>query len=74
MNAILGIMPHAPREKLYVDPLLPAWLPDLTLLDLRVGRHRFDIRFWRDGDQTRFEVLKGDPKAVVESSFGVHFV
>jgi glycogen debranching enzyme len=74
VHAILGIVPDAPREKLYVDPLLPAWLPDLTLLDLQVGRHRFDIGFWRDGDQTRFEVLNADPKAVVKSSFGVHFV
>jgi glycogen debranching enzyme len=74
MHAILGIVPDAPRGKLYVDPLLPQWLPDLTLLDLHVGRRRFDIRFWRDGDETQFEVLKGDPKAVVRNSFGVQFV
>jgi hypothetical protein len=74
MQAILGIVPDAPRGKLYVDPLLPRWLPDLTLLDLHLGRHRFDIRFWRDGDKTQFEVLKGDPKAVVRSSFGAKFV
>jgi glycogen debranching enzyme len=74
MHAILGTVPDAPRGKLYVDPLLPAWLPDLTLLDLHVGRDRFDIRFWRDGDETQFEVLNGDPKAVVRSSFGAHFV
>jgi hypothetical protein len=74
MHAILGIVADAPRGKLYVDPLLPQWLPDLTLLDLHVGRRRFDIRFWRDGDETQFEVLKGDPKVVVRSSFGVQFV
>jgi hypothetical protein len=74
MHAILGIVADARRGKLYVDPLLPAWLPDLTLLDLHVGRHRFDIRFWRDGDETQFEVLKGDPKAVVRSSFSTLFV
>ena len=74
MQAILGIVPDAPHEKLYVDPLLPAWLPDLTLLDLHVGRHSFDIRFWRDGDETHFEVLKGDPKVVVRSSFGTQLV
>jgi len=74
MQAILGIVPDAPHEKLHVDPLLPAWLPDLTLLDLHVGRHRFDIRFWRDGDETQFEVLKGDPKVVVRSSFGAQSV
>ena len=74
MQAILGIVPDAPHEKLHVDPLLPAWLPDLTLLDLHVGRHSFDIRFWRDGDETQFEVLKGDPKVVVRSSFGARLV
>jgi glycogen debranching enzyme len=71
MQAILGFVPDAPRGKLYIDPLLPKWLPDLTVLDLRVGRHRFDIRFWRDDDQTQFEVLEGDPNAVERRSFGV---
>ena len=63
----------APRGELRVDPLLPRWLPDLTLLDIRLGRQRFDIRFWRDGEETRFEVLRGDPKAVGRSRFGDQF-
>jgi glycogen debranching enzyme len=54
LQAILGFLPDAPRGKLYVDPVLPPWLPDLTVLDLHVGQHRFDIRFWRDGDETQF--------------------
>ncbi len=70
MQAMLGFMPDAPRGKLYVDPLLPEWLPDLTMFDLRIGGQRFDIRFWRDGGQTQFEVLRGDPKAVERRSFG----
>ena len=74
MQAILGIVPDAPRGKLYVDPLLPTWLPDLTLLDLHLGSHRFDIRFWRDGDETHFEVQKGAHEAVVRRSFGAQFV
>src|SRR5215470_7399471 len=41
MLAILGIVPDAPRGKLYIDPQLPQWLPDLTLLDLHLGRHKF---------------------------------
>jgi len=73
MQAMLGFMPDAPRGKLHVDPLLPAWLPDLTVLDLRVGKHRFDIRFWRDGGETQFKVLQGDPKAVERSGFGAQF-
>jgi glycogen debranching enzyme len=73
MQAMLGFRPDAPRGKLHVDPLLPEWLPDLTIFDLRVGKHRFDIRFWRDSGQTHFEVLKGDPKAVERRSFGAQF-
>ena len=71
MQAVLGLQSDAPRGKLYVDPSMPAWLPDLTVLDLRVGEARFDIRFWRDGEETQFEVLQGDPKAVERRSFGV---
>jgi glycogen debranching enzyme len=71
MQAMLGLQPDAPRGKLYVDPSMPAWLPDLTALDLRVGEARFDIRFWRDGEETQFEVLQGDPKAVQRRGFGL---
>jgi glycogen debranching enzyme len=73
MQAILGFRPNAPRGKLYVDPLLPEWLPDMTVFDLRVGKLQFDIRFWRDGGETQFEVLQGDPVAVERGSFGVQF-
>ena len=59
LQAMLGIQQDAPRGKLYVDPALPAWLPDVTLIDLRLGRRRFDIRFFRDGEETVFEVLRG---------------
>jgi glycogen debranching enzyme len=63
-QALLGFFPAAPHNKLYVDPYLPAWLPDLTVYDLRIGKHMLDIRFWREGEQTAFEVIKGDPKLV----------
>jgi glycogen debranching enzyme len=63
-QALLGFLPAAPHNKLYVDPYLPAWLPDLTLHDLRIGKHMLDIRFWREGEQTAFEVIKGDRKLV----------
>ncbi len=69
LQAMLGIRQDAPRGKLYVDPALPAWLPDVTLTDLRLGRQRFDIRFWRDGKKTAFEVLAGNSEAVEHASF-----
>ena len=63
-QALLGFLPDAPRDKLYVDPWLPPWLPDLALYDLHLGRHKLDIRFWREGEETAFEVTKGNPKLV----------
>jgi glycogen debranching enzyme len=73
LQAILGFLPAAPRGRLYVDPVLPPWLPDLTVLDLHVGQHRFDIRFWREADGTQFEVLRGDPQAVKRRHFSELF-
>jgi len=63
-QALLGFFPDAPHNKLYVDPVLPAWIPDLTMRDLRIGTHKLDIRFWRDGQETAFQVIKGNPKLV----------
>ena len=63
-QAMLGFLPDAPRNKLYVDPSLPKWLPDLAVHDLRVGQHKIDIRFWRADEQTAFEVTEGDPRLV----------
>ena len=68
MQAMLGIEPDAPNGRLYVDPALPAWLPDITLRDLRLGPHRLDIRFSRDGDHTAWDVLRGDRHLVEHRS------
>ena len=51
-------------------PSCRAWLPDLTVLDLRVHSHILDIRFWREGEDTKFEVLRGDPKLIERSRMG----
>jgi glycogen debranching enzyme len=69
LQTILGFQPDAPRDRLYIDPVLPAWLPDLTVLDLQIGKRHFDLRFWRDGEKTRWEVLKGDHDAIVARSY-----
>src|SRR2546425_1993552 len=61
LQAILGIRADAPRSRLYVDPELPRWLPEITLHGLGVGRARLDLRFWREGDRSRWtaEVREG---------------
>jgi glycogen debranching enzyme len=65
LQALLGFRPDAPHRRLYVDPKLPEWLPDLTVSDLRVGDQLFSIRFERTGKETSFTVLQGDPGAVL---------
>jgi glycogen debranching enzyme len=68
LQAMLGLRQDAPRGKLYVDPALPDWMPDVTLTDLRLGRQQFNIKFWREGKDTVFEVLTGNPDAVQRKS------
>jgi glycogen debranching enzyme len=69
LQAILGLQPDAPGDRLYVDPELPEWLPDLRIVDLRVAKQKFDIRFSREGSETRWDVLEGDAKRVESRSF-----
>ena len=65
LRAMLGLAPDAAGRRLVVDPDLPAWLSDLTLIGLRVGDQSFDVRFRRTGEATTHEVLQGDPGSVV---------
>jgi glycogen debranching enzyme len=58
IQTILGLRADAPRGKLYVHPTLPRWLPDLTLRELKVGRSSLSLRFWRENDASRWEVLE----------------
>ncbi len=68
LQAILGIQPDAPRGRMFVDPALPAWLPDITLTDLRVCGQRSSTS--ASGARTRRRV-RGDCAAtaqIVEAS------
>jgi glycogen debranching enzyme len=66
LRALLGLDADAHQKKLYVDPVLPAWLPEITLHGLRVGDARVDLRFWRDGEESRHEVLGVEGELDVE--------
>jgi glycogen debranching enzyme len=57
MQAMLGIYPYAPLHLLLLDPKLPEWLPEITLRNLHVGRATVDLRFYRKGTRTHFDVL-----------------
>jgi glycogen debranching enzyme len=69
LQAILGFQPDAPRDRLYLDPRLPDWLPDLVVKDLRVGQRQYDLRFWREGAASRWEVMKGEASTAVQRDF-----
>jgi glycogen debranching enzyme len=57
-QTILGLVPVAGAKTLVVDPVLPAWMPELILRDLRVGDAKVTLRFWRDeSGSSAWEVL-----------------
>ena len=59
LQTLLGLQPVAPLHLLVVDPVLPEWLPDITLEGLRIGAATATLRFrrresgWVDADVVR---------------------
>jgi hypothetical protein len=52
------MLPLAHYELLFIDPVLPAWLPEVVVRGLRVGEATATLRCWRTADgRTDFEVL-----------------
>jgi glycogen debranching enzyme len=68
LRAILGLDADAQHKQLIVDPVLPKWLPDMTVRNLRVGKAMVDLRFWREGERTRYDVLSVDGELQVTSA------
>jgi glycogen debranching enzyme len=67
VQVMLGLYPFAPLHMLsIIRPRLPAWLPELTLRNLRVGRATIDIRFSRRKDgSASHKVLRRDGTLVI---------
>lgn len=55
LQAILGLQADAPSQRLYLDPHLPAWLPEISLHGLKVGQAKLDLRAWRESERTRWD-------------------
>lgn len=77
VQTMLGIRADAPHKRLYVNPTLPAWLPEITLEHMRVGPCSMTLRFWREGEESHWELreiktdkgtAKGDQISVVHSA------
>ena len=56
IQAILGLRADAPNGRLYVDPTLPNWLPDIELKNFEVGDSILHLRFWKEGSESRWEI------------------
>jgi glycogen debranching enzyme len=68
VQILLGLYPFAPLRVLaVVRPRLPAWVPELTVRGLRVGRASVDLRFRRrdDGSATWAVVRRHGPLLVL---------
>ncbi len=57
VQSLLGMRAVAALHTLAVDPVLPVWLPDVTLRNLRVGEARVSLRFHGEGE-SHVEVLE----------------
>ncbi|MBW4619361.1 MAG: amylo-alpha-1,6-glucosidase [Cyanosarcina radialis HA8281-LM2] len=66
LQAILGLQADAPNGLLLVDPALPDWLPDITLRQVEIGNAQVDLRFWREGEQTRWDAVVQSGQIAIE--------
>ncbi|MEO7022154.1 MAG: glycogen debranching N-terminal domain-containing protein [Ktedonobacteraceae bacterium] len=57
VRIMLGLRADAPHKRLYVQPSLPDWLPDLEIKRLRIGACTLHLRFWREGEKSCWSVL-----------------
>jgi len=67
IRAMLGLEVNAADRSLTVQPVLPDWLPDLELVNLRVGNATITLRFWREEEQTQWKVMHLEGKLTVSA-------
>ena len=70
VQAILGLQADAPNRRLYVDPQLPKWLPDVTLRSLAVADAKVDLRFWSENGTTKWDAsVRGGDLQVTQNAW-----
>jgi glycogen debranching enzyme len=70
VRTMLGLQANASQRQLSVRPVLPDWLPDLELTNMKVGEAIVSLRFWREGNQTRWQVNQLEGELKVQESHG----
>ena len=59
IHTLLGLQPVAPLHTLFIDPVLPDWLPEVILHGVRLGDATATVRCWREPDgSTHASVLQ----------------
>lgn len=70
LRACINLAPDAPNNQLrIVDPVLPPWLSQVRISNLRLGKAEVDLALRRDGTSTFCQVLKkqGNIRIVIET-------
>ena len=58
VQTLLGLVPLAAAETLVLDPILPSWMPEVVLRNLRVGEATVTLRFLRtQTGRSEYDVL-----------------
>ena len=66
VQSLLGLNPLAPTHTAFLDPHLPAWLPELRLSGVRIGQSTMNIHAWRDrSGSTKYRVSKRGSRLLV---------
>jgi glycogen debranching enzyme len=64
VQLFLGLVPDAPRNRCFVQPWLPDWLPELEVDGMPIGQGTLTIIAARDGEKTVLEEVKGTVEVV----------
>jgi glycogen debranching enzyme len=70
VQLFLGLVPDAPRQRCFIAPWLPDWLPHLKVKGIAVGEGTLDVSLARAGERTivesvtssGIEVVEGEPR------------
>ncbi|MGH7714352.1 MAG: amylo-alpha-1,6-glucosidase, partial [Gemmatimonadaceae bacterium] len=48
VHVLAGLQPVGPLDLLVVDPVLPSWMPEIVIRDMRIAGATVSLRFWSD--------------------------
>jgi hypothetical protein len=55
LRRVAGIQGDAPRNKVYINPLMSRDIDRLEVKDVRIGSHSVDVELWREGEGFRLK-------------------